>query len=211
MRRSVVRRFLVVSALGLALAGCAGRPGAGPGTLVDTARGVVGPIGSEGQLVPHAQIEPRGPYLLDTGDRLRVVVFGQEGLTNSYAVDSAGSIAMPLIGGVAAAGRSTQSLGQEIANRLRGGFIRDPSVSVEIETYRPFFIMGEITAGGQFPFVTGMTVQNAVAIAGGFTPRANRWNVEVTRKVNGQLYRADVPLTHRLQPGDTVVVRERWF
>jgi polysaccharide biosynthesis/export protein len=211
VRRSVVGRLLVVPAIALALAGCAGRPGAGPGTLVDTTRGVVGPIGPEGQLVPHAQIEPRGPYLLDTGDRLRVVVFGQEGLTNSYAVDSAGAISMPLIGAVAAAGRSTQSLGQEIANRLRGGFIRDPSVSVEIETYRPFFIMGEITAGGQFPFVTGMTVQNAIAIAGGFTPRANRWNVEVTRKVNGQLYRADVPLTHRLQPGDTVVVRERWF
>ncbi len=211
MRRSGMRRLLVASAVGLTLAGCAGQPGAGPGTLVDTTRGVVGPVGGEGHLVPHAQIEPRGPYLLDTGDRLRVVVFGQEGLTNSYAVDSAGTISMPLIGAVPAAGRSTQSLGQEIAARLRGGYIRDPSVSVEIETHRPFFIMGEITAGGQFPFVTGMTVQNAVAIAGGFTPRANRWNVEVTRKVNGQLYRADVPLTHRLQPGDTVVVRERWF
>lgn len=206
-----MRRFLVVSAIALALAGCAGRPGSGPGTLVDTTRGVVGPVGDEGRLVSHDEITPRGPYLLDTGDRLRVVVFGQEGLTNSYAVDSTGAISMPLIGAVSAAGRSTDALSREVASRLRGGFIRDPSVSVEVETYRPFFIMGEITAGGQFPFVTGMTVQNAVAIAGGFTPRANRWNVEVTRKVNGQLYRADVPLTHRLAPGDTVVVRERWF
>lgn len=206
-----MRRFLVVAAIGLAVAGCAGRPGAGPGVLVDTTRGVVGPVGGEGTLVPREQIEPQGPYLLDTGDRLRVVVFGQEGLTNSYAVDSTGAISMPLIGQVPAAGRSTQILAQEIAARLRGGYIRDPSVSVEVETYRPFFIMGEVMAGGQFPFVNGMTVQNAVAIAGGFAPRANRWSVEVTRKVNGQLYRADVPLTHRLQPGDTVVVRERWF
>jgi polysaccharide export outer membrane protein len=206
-----MRRVLVISAIALSLAGCAGRPGAGPGTLVDTTRGVVGPVGPEGTLVPHEQIAPRGPYLLDTGDRLRVVVFGQEGLTNSYAVDSTGMIAMPLIGAVPAAGRSTDMLAREIAGKLRGGYIRDPSVSVEIETHRPFFIMGEVTAGGQFPFVNGMTVQNAVAIAGGFTPRANRWRIEVTRKVNGQLYRADVPLTHPLVPGDTVVVSERWF
>ncbi|WP_296570632.1 polysaccharide biosynthesis/export family protein [Phreatobacter sp.] len=205
------RSFLLVAATALVLAGCAGRPGAGPGTLVDTTRGTAGPVGPEGALVPHEQIMPRGPYLLDTGDRLRVVVFGQEGLTNSYAVDATGSIAMPLIGLVPAAGRSTDMLARDIAAKLRGGFIREPSVSVEVETYRPFFIMGEVTAGGQFPFVTGMTAQNAIAIAGGFTPRANRWNIEVTRKVNGQLYRADVPLTHPLAPGDTVVVRERWF
>jgi len=208
---SGVTRSLLILTTALMLAACAGRPGAGPGTIVDTTRGPVGPVGREGTLVPHEQIMPRGPYLLDTGDRLRVVVFGQEGLTNSYAVDATGAIAMPLIGLVPAAGQSTDALAREIAGRLRGGFIREPSVSVEVETYRPFFIMGEITAGGQFPFVSGMTAQNAIAIAGGFTPRANRWNVEVTRKVNGQLYRADVPLTHPLAPGDTVVVRERWF
>lgn len=207
----MTRSILLVTVAAAMLAGCAGRPAAGPGTLVDTTRGTVGPIDPRGSLVPHEQIMPRGPYLLDTGDRLRVVVFGQEGLTNSYAVDATGAIAMPLIGSVQAAGRSTDVLAREIAARLRGGFIRDPSVSVEVETYRPFFIMGEVTAGGQFPFVTGMTAQNAIAIAGGFTPRANRWSIEVTRKVNGQLYRADVPLTHPLAPGDTVVVRERWF
>jgi polysaccharide biosynthesis/export protein len=205
-----MRRILVWT-IALALAGCAGRPASGPGTLVDTTRGTVGPLRESGTLVPHEAIAPQGPYLLDTGDRLRVVVFGQEGLTNSYAVDATGNISMPLIGAVPAAGRSTEVLGREIASRLRGGFIRDPSVSVEIETYRPFFIMGEVTAGGQFPFVNGMTVQNAIAIAGGFTPRANRWSIEVTRKVNGQLYRADVPLTHPMVPGDTIVVRERWF
>jgi polysaccharide export outer membrane protein len=207
----VKRSILLVAATALVVAGCAGRPGAGPGTLVDTTRGTVGPVDPRGTLVPHEQIMPRGPYLLDTGDRLRVVVFGQEGLTNSYAVDATGAISMPLIGLVPAAGRSTEVLAREIAAKLRGGFIREPSVSVEVETYRPFFIMGEVAAGGQFPFVTGMTAQNAIAIAGGFTPRANRWNIEVTRKINGRLYRADVPLTHPLAPGDTVVVRERWF
>lgn len=210
-----MRRFpaLTTCAIALALGGCAGgTPNSGPGTLVDTTRGVVGPLnGDTGTVVPHEAIAPDGPYLLDTGDRLRVVVFGQEGLTNSYAVDASGNISMPLIGALRAAGRSTQGLAGDIAGKLRGGFIRDPSVSVEVDTYRPFFIMGEVLAGGQFPYVSGMTVQNAVAIAGGFSPRANRWKIEVTRKVNGQPYRADVPLTHPLMPGDTVVVRERWF
>lgn len=207
MRQLIVLTTAVVA---LMLGGCA--PGAGPGTLVDTTRGVAGPLNGEaGTVVPHEAIAPQGPYLLDTGDRLRVVVYGQDGLTNAYAVDATGNITMPLIGSLRAAGRSTQTLGTEIAAKLRGGYIRDPSVSVEVETYRPFFIMGEVTAGGQFPYVSGMTVQNAVAIAGGFTPRANRWNIEVTRKVNGQLYRADVPPTHPLMPGDTVVIRERWF
>lgn len=206
-----MRRMLALTLCALMMAGCAGRPGPGPGTLVDTTRGTAGPIDGPGTAVPQEAILPRGPYLLDTGDRLRVVVFGQESLTNAYAVDAGGNIFMPLIGTVPAAGRSTETLGREIASRLRSGFIRDPSVSVEVETYRPFFIMGEVVAGGQFPYVSGMTVQHAVAIAGGFTPRANRWNVEVTRRINGQAYRADVPLTHPLVPGDTLVIRERWF
>jgi polysaccharide export outer membrane protein len=208
---SVMRRMLTLTMAALLVAGCAGRPGPGPGTLVDTTRGTAGPVDGPGIAVSQEEILPRGPYLLDTGDRLRVVVFGQESLTNAYAVDPSGNISMPLIGTVPARGRSTEMLGREIAEKLRAGFLRDPSVSVEVETFRPFFIMGEVTAGGQFPFVSGMTVQHAVAIAGGFTPRANRWNVEVTRRINGQLYRADVPLTHPLVPGDTVVIRERWF
>jgi polysaccharide biosynthesis/export protein len=206
MRRVLALTFSAAVALG----GCAA-PAPGVGTLVDTTAGVAGPVGGEGTVVPQEAIAPRGPYLLDTGDRLRVVVFGQEGLTNAYAVDASGNISMPLIGALRAAGQSTQQLEREIAGRLRGGYIRDPSVSVEVELYRPFFIMGEVLTGGQFPYVNGMTVQNAIAIAGGFTPRANRWSIEVTRKVNGQLYRADVPPTHPLMPGDTVVVRERWF
>lgn len=205
------RRVFLTAGMALALGACA-RAASGPGALVDTPRGIAGPVNpTGGVLTPQEALLAQGPYTLDTGDRLRVVVFGQEGLTNAYAVDASGNISMPLIGVVRAAGRTTQALETDIAGQLRGGFIRDPSVSVEIETYRPFFIMGEVTTGGQFPFVNGMTAQSAVAIAGGFTPRADRNRVEVTRKVNGQLYRADVPLTHPLVPGDTVVVRERWF
>ncbi|MBH5370902.1 polysaccharide biosynthesis/export family protein [Bradyrhizobium glycinis] len=150
-------------------------------------------------------------YHLDAGDKLRVVVYGQEGLTNSYAIDAGGSITMPLIGAVPARGRTTAGLAGEIAARLRNGYIREPSVAVEIETYRPFFILGEVLAPGQYPYVPNMTVESAVAIAGGFSPRAKRDLVTVTHSENGGAMRAVVPLGTPLAPGDTVFVGERWF
>ncbi|MGY4484278.1 polysaccharide export outer membrane protein [Bradyrhizobium sp. LM3.2] len=133
-------------------------------------------------------------YHLDAGDRLRVVVYGQEGLTNSYAIDAGGSITMPLIGGVPARGRTPAGLAGDIAARLRNGFIREPSVAVEIEAYRPFFILGEVSAPGQYPYVPNMTVESAVAIAGGFSPRAKRDVVTVTHTEAGGSMRAIVPL-----------------
>jgi polysaccharide biosynthesis/export protein len=150
-------------------------------------------------------------YMLDAGDKLRVVVFGQEGLSNSYSVDAAGMITMPLIGAVQAHGRSTTGLSRAIADKLRNGYIREPHVAVEIEAYRPFFILGEVTAPGQYPYVANMTAQTAIAIAGGFTPRADKKTVEVSRSADGQLYRGKVPLAFQVRPGDTVLVRERWF
>ncbi|MBX6425640.1 MAG: polysaccharide export protein [Variibacter sp.] len=152
-----------------------------------------------------------GPYRLDSGDRLRVMVFGQDGLSNSYTVDAGGSITMPLIGAVKARGLTTAQLAQAIAARLRQGYIREPHVAVEVETYRPFFILGEVAHPGQYPYVARMTVETAVAIAGGFTPRAQKSYVELTRAIDGQLARARVPLTYPVQPGDTLNVAERWF
>ena len=119
-------------------------------------------------------------YHLDAGDKLRVVVYGQEGLTNTYAIDAGGSITMPLIGAVPARGRTPAGLAAEIAARLRNGYIREPSVAVEIEAYRPFFILGEVAAPGQYPYVPNMSVESAVAIAGGFSPRARRDRVTLT-------------------------------
>ncbi|WP_198029426.1 polysaccharide biosynthesis/export family protein [Bradyrhizobium sp. WSM3983] len=150
-------------------------------------------------------------YHLDAGDKLRVVVYGQEGLTNSYAIDAGGSITMPLIGAVPARGRTTAGLAGEIAARLRNGYIREPSVAVEIESYRPFFILGEVAAPGQYPYVPNMTVESAVAIAGGFSPRAKRDVVTVTHTEGGGAMRAMVPLGTPVSPGDTVFVGERWF
>jgi polysaccharide biosynthesis/export protein len=152
-----------------------------------------------------------GAYRLDAGDKLRVVVFGQEGLTNTYAIDAGGSITMPLIGSVPARGQTPAGLASEIAARLRKGYIRDPSVAVEIEAYRPFFILGEVAAPGQYPYVPNMSVESAVAIAGGFSPRARRDRVTLTHTDASGSFRYVVPLGTPLGPGDTVLVGERWF
>lgn len=150
-------------------------------------------------------------YHLDAGDRLRVVIYGQEGLTNTYAIDAGGSITMPLIGSVPARGRTPAGLAAEIAARLRKGYIREPSVAVEIEAYRPFFILGEVAAPGQYPYVPNMSVESAVAIAGGFSPRARRDRVTLTHTDASGSTRIVVPLGTALGPGDTVLVGERWF
>jgi polysaccharide export outer membrane protein len=150
-------------------------------------------------------------YKLDAGDKLRVVVYGQEGLTNTYAIDAGGSITMPLIGSVPARGRTPAGLASEISGKLRNGYIRDPSVAVEIEAYRPFFILGEVAAPGQYPYVPNMSVESAVAIAGGFSPRAQRDRVTVTHTDSSGSMRIVVPLGTALSPGDTVLVGERWI
>ena len=151
------------------------------------------------------------PYTLDSGDKLRVVVFGQSGISNIYIVDAAGNISLPLIGSVPARGLTSEQLSQKIAARLKQGYVREPHVSVEIETNRPFFILGEVTTPGQYPYVPNMTAETAVAIAGGFSPRALKEQVELTRIAQGQQIHITVPLGTLLRPGDTVMVKERWF
>jgi polysaccharide biosynthesis/export protein len=166
---------------------------------------------------PQAQAMPAGafaaelPYALDTGDKLRVVVFGQDGLSNSYVVDASGAITMPLIKAVPARGLTTVALARAVADRLRQGFVREPHVAIEVEAYRPFFILGEVTAPGQYAYVPQMTVEKAVAVAGGFTPRAYRSDIEIERPGAGGVVRQAVPPIERVRPGDTIVVKERWF
>ena len=150
------------------------------------------------------------PYTLAPGDRLRVIVFGQESLSNRFGVDSSGAVAMPLIGQVPAKGRTTVQLARDIEARLRDGYIREPRVSVEVEAYRPFFVLGEVTSSGQYPYVNGMIVETAVAIAGGYTPHARKDRAELTRTIQGVAVTANVPITQPVKPGDTIFVHE-WF
>ncbi|HMN71262.1 MAG TPA: polysaccharide biosynthesis/export family protein [Rhodoblastus sp.] len=151
------------------------------------------------------------PYAVGSGDRLRVIVFGQDSLSNSYSVDASGQISMPLIGLVPVNGMTTAQVQHAIEARLRAGFLREPRVSAEVEAYRPFFILGEVTNAGQYPYVNGMTVQTAVAIAGGYTPRAAQSSARMTRVVDGQQVIGDVDMSYPVQPGDTIQIRERFF
>ncbi len=151
------------------------------------------------------------PYRLGAGDRIRITVFEQEGLTNTYSVDQSGYISFPLVGRVPARGHTSQQLEKELATRLRQGYLRDPDVSVEIDRYRPIFVMGEVGAAGQYSYVPGLTVQKAVAIAGGYTPRANQDSVDITRDINGKVITGRVQTSDPLLPGDAVYVRERLF
>jgi polysaccharide export outer membrane protein len=150
-------------------------------------------------------------YILDSGDKLRVVVFGQDGLSASYSVDTSGSITMPLIGAVSARGHTPAQLQAAIAAKLRQGYVREPHVAVEVETYRPFFILGEVTLPGQYPYVANMTIETAVAIAGGYTPRAQKYRAEITRQLGGLTERRVVSPNYPVRPGDTVHIAERWF
>jgi len=198
-----------------AIAGCAGSTGRGlasrPPPPPTPAVASIDSL-AYGRALPAAQVDAPSPaYTLDSGDRLRVVVFGQEGLTNSYAVDSAGNITLPLIGPVRARGQTPREVSAALVARLRDGYLREPHVAVEVEAFRPFFILGEVAFPGQYPYVANMTVETAVAIAGGFSPRAYRRTVEVSRPINGMAVRETVPIATPLRPGDTVVVGERWF
>ena len=151
------------------------------------------------------------PYRLDSGDRLRITVFEQAGLSNTYSVDQAGYVAFPLIGAVPARGQTLQELEGIIAPKLRQGYLRDPDVSIEVDRYRAIYVMGEVGQAGQYSYVAGMTIQNAIALAGGFSPRANQGDVDVTRKINGKILTGRVSISDPVLAGDTIYVRERLF
>lgn len=151
------------------------------------------------------------PYRVDSGDRLRISVFEQAGLTGSYTVDQAGYVAFPLIGAVPSRGHTLPEMEKMIAGKLREGYLRDPDVTIEVDRYRSVFIMGEVGQAGQYSYVPGMTVQNAIAVAGGYSPRANQANVDVTRKINGRILTGRVSISDPIMAGDTIYVRERLF
>jgi polysaccharide export outer membrane protein len=160
---------------------------------------------------PQAVADADGPYLLDTGDRLRIFVYGQPNLSRLYTVDHHGNVVIPLIGKVRARGKTVYRLAATIRDRLGSQFVRDPQVTVDINQNRPFFIMGEIRNAGQFPFVSGMTVQKAIAIAGGYSERAKRGHARITRRINGVVEVLDVPSDYVVKPGDLIEIDERFF
>ena len=164
---------------------------------------------SEALAPPQAIVN--APYRLADGDRLRIIVFGQNDLTNTYSIDSSGAVSMPLIGRVPAKGLTTADLEHAVTTKLSQGYLRNPSVSIEVAEYRPLFILGAVACAGQYPFVSGMTVEQAVATAGGFAPFAVPSGVAISRVVDGQTTTFAAPLTYPVRPGDTIAVEARVF
>jgi polysaccharide biosynthesis/export protein len=162
------------------------------------------------QIAQPVTVPDAEPYTLDTGDQLRVTVFGQDAMAGDYVVDGAGSISLPLIAQVGARGLTSEQLEQEIGTKLiAGGFLKEPNVNVQILTHRPFFILGQVAQPGQFVYMENMTVLAAVAMAGGFTARADPDGFTITRKVGNQIVEERAQRNSVVKPGDVIYVRER--
>ena len=153
-----------------------------------------------------------GAYQLDSGERVRIIVYGQTEMSGVYMLNDGGFVSLPLIGQLQARGLSVQQLEQSIKDKLRAANVMvDPSVSVEVDTYRPFYILGEVMKPGLYPYINRMTVLTAVAIAGGFTDRARTDKVSITRNVGERSIEGVAGRTTQVVPGDVIVVHDRFF
>ena len=172
------------------------------------AAGVLPPFGTRGTA---AAYEYATGYRVGAGDKLTVRVAGEADLTGEIPVDASGAISLPYIKTISVAGLTTPQIEQTVTAKLRNGFLRDPQVSVQVSTLRPFYILGEVGTSGSFPYQPGITVQNAIAIAGGYGVRADKAEVLLTRRNGNGTHTFKVPVTTQIYPGDIVYVRERWF
>lgn len=150
-------------------------------------------------------------YRLSINDKLRITTFGEDSLTGEFVVGPAGRIALPLIGEIQAAGLSAADLQRAIEATLRDGYLKDPRVSVEVLSFRPFYILGEVNKPGAYPYASGMTVLNAVATANGFTYRANTKKVFIKRADEAKEHEYRLTSSTPVTPGDTVRIDERYF
>lgn len=150
-------------------------------------------------------------YRLGTGDELRIIVFGEEDLSGEFTVDDSGVISMPLIGEVEAAGKTLRELTASVTARLKDGYLKNPQTSVQIVSYRQFYIYGEVYKPGNYPFKIGLNVTGAIATAGGYTYRADQDEVYITRDIDGKRQEFSAPPSVRVFPGDLIKVPERYF
>lgn len=150
-------------------------------------------------------------YVLGVGDRVRLTVFGETDLSGDYDISSTGKIALPLIGSVIAAGQPIRLFEQAVRQQLADGYLRDPRVSAQVINYRPFFILGEVAKPGSYPYVNGMTIINAVALAGGYTYRADSGDIRLKHAKDVSKKEVRVPEEAIVMPGDIIRVPERFF
>ncbi len=169
-----------------------------------------GPVLSSGDRYV-ATLDVVSDYRLDVGDKVRLTVFNEPNLTGEFWVNPDGFVSFPLIGNVAARGKQVGEVANEAKRLFADGYLRDPKVAMEVMTFRPFYILGEVSEPGNYPYVTGMTAMNAIATAKGFTPRANRDVVRIRKA--GESAEENYRVTPELMiyPGDTIRVGERFF
>lgn len=150
-------------------------------------------------------------YRLGTGDKLKITVYGEDDLSGEFFVDGSGQVQLPLVGQVKAANLTIHEFVAEVSTALKEGYLKDPKVSVEVLNYRPFYIIGEVNKPGEYPFENGLNVLGAIALAGGYTYRANDDNVYVRRAGTGKEEAMKADSSTRVYPGDIIRVAERIF
>ncbi|MCI5044887.1 MAG: polysaccharide export protein [Aquisalinus sp.] len=182
----------------LSLAACGSMPQAGP---------AVGAPQPDLQVVTDDVRE----YTLGPGDKLRLIVFGEDDLSGEFLVDGSGLVSLPLVGEISAEGKTVREFQRSVESSLRDGYLNDPRVSAEVLNFRPFYILGEVNSPGTYPYSDSLTVLNAVAVAEGFTYRANQRVVFIRR--DGATTEQQYPLTSTtpVRPGDTIRIAERIF
>lgn len=171
----------------------------------------VGTVASAQTAAVNEPVRSIPAYRLGSGDKVRVITFGEEALSGEFFVGGSGNVSLPLIGEVKAAGLTLPEFQANFETALKNGYLREPRVSVEVLNYRPFYILGEVTKPGTYPYTNGLTVMNAVATAEGFTYRANQRRVFIKRE--GETEEREYPLVGDVPvaPGDTIRIAERFF
>ena len=157
-----------------------------------------------------AAVDP-GAYRLGSGDKVRITVFNEESLSGEYEVDGSGTLNLQLIGAINVLGRSIPEVTAIIVGKLKEGYLQNPSVAIEVLNYRPFYVLGEVKEPGKYPYVSGMSVLNAIALAGGYTYRGKKDRAMVIRASDPEKKEQRVVPNDVIMPGDIIRVPERIF
>jgi polysaccharide export outer membrane protein len=168
-------------------------------------------VPASAQVQARASATTADNYVLGPNDRVRLKVYGEPDIAGEYEIDSTGQVSIPLAGHIRASGLTTRELERSISSALSKGIVRDPRVNVEVALYRPYYILGEVKKGGEYPYRLGLTVMDAIASAGGFTYRANENKVYLRRagSAGEEVYPLDTPV--QVFPGDNIRIAERYF
>jgi polysaccharide export outer membrane protein len=150
-------------------------------------------------------------YILEAGDQIYIQVFDEPDLTMQATVAQSGSINYSYLGTIQVAGQTPEQLTQSITDKLRDGYLKNPSVNITVQKYRSFFVDGEVNRPGSYGYEPGLTLAKAVSLAGGMTDRASRRKIFLTREIDGEKKSYRVDMSQTVEPGDIITIREGFF